>query len=57
MRNWILDLRIPRSDALPLSHIYFMLSEVYHYEGYMTHVLHTARISNISGVMFVGLCL
>ena len=56
MRNWILDLRILRSDALPLSHIDFMLGEVYH-EGYMTHVLHTARISNISGVMFVGLCL
>ena len=29
------------------------MSEVY-YELYMTHVLHTARISNVDGVMFVN---
>ena len=40
------------SDALPLSHRDFTVSEVY-YEVHMTRVLHTARISNIDSVMFV----
>ena len=40
-----------KSDALPLSHRDSMVSEVY-YEVHMTHVLHTARISNVDSVMF-----
>ena len=53
MRNRTLDLRIPRSDALPLSHRDSTVSEVY-YEVHMTRVLHTARISNVDSVMFVN---
>ena len=52
MRNRASDLRIPRSDALPLSHRDSTVSEVY-YEVHMTRVLHTARISNVDSVMFV----
>ena len=52
MRNRTSDLRIPHSDALPLSHRDSTVSEVY-YEVHMTRVLHTARISNIDSVMFV----
>ena len=51
-RNRTSDLRIPRSDALPLSHRDSTVSEVY-YEVHMTRVLHTAGISNVDGVMFV----
>ena len=46
LRNRASDLRIPRSDALPLSHRDSTVSEVY-YVVHMTHVLHTARISTI----------
>ena len=53
MKNRTSNLRIPRSDALPLSHRYFKASAVY-YEVHMTHVLHTARISNVDNVMFVN---
>ena len=42
----------PRSGALPLSHRDSSVSEVY-YEVHMTHVLHTARISNVDRAMFV----
>ena len=52
MRNRTSDLRIPRSDALPLNHRDSIVSEVY-YKVYMTRVLHTARISNVDSVMFV----
>ena len=52
MRNRTSDFRIPRSDALPLSHRDSIVSEVY-YKVYMTRVLHTARISNVDSVMFV----
>ena len=52
MRNQTSELRIPRSDALPLSHRDSTVSEVY-YEVHMTRVLHTARISNGTSVMFV----
>ena len=52
MRNGTSDLRIPRSDALPLSHKDSTVSEVY-YEVHMTRVLHTARISNVDSVLFV----
>ena len=45
------DLRIPRSDALPLSHRDSTVCEVC-YEVHMTRVLHTARISNVESVMF-----
>ena len=48
MRNRTSDLRIPRSDALTTSHRDSKVSEVY-----MTHVLHTARISNVDSVIFV----
>ena len=52
MRNRTSDFRIPRSDALPLSHRDSTVSEVY-YEVHMTRVLHTARISNVDSVMFL----
>ena len=44
---------MPRSDALPLSHGDFTMSEVY-YEVHMTRVLHNSRISNVDSVMFVN---
>ena len=49
MRNRTSDLRIPRSDALPLSHRDSTVSEVY-YEVHMKRVLHTARIGNVESV-------
>ena len=52
VRNRASDLRIPRSDALPLSHRDSTVSEVY-YKVHMTSVLHTARISSVDGVVFV----
>ena len=52
MRNRTSDLRISRSDALPLSHRDSMVSEVYH-EVHFARVLHTAKISNVDNVMFV----
>ena len=52
MRNRTSDLRIPCSDALSLSHRDSTVSEVYN-EVHITHVLHTARISNVDSVMFV----
>ena len=52
MRNQTSDLRISRSDALPLSHRDSTVSEVY-FEVHMTRVLHTARISNVDSVMLV----
>ena len=52
MRNQTSDLRILHSDTLPLSHRDSIVSEVY-YEVHMTHVLHTARISNVDSIMFV----
>ena len=52
MRKRTSDLRIPRSDTLPLNYRDSTVSEVYH-KVHMTRVLHTARISNVDGVMFV----
>ena len=52
MRNRTSDLRIPRSDALPLSHRDTTVSGVY-YVVHMTSVLHTTRISSVDGVVFV----
>ena len=52
MRNRTSNLRIPRSDALPLSHRDSTVSEV-SYEVHMTHVLHAARNTNVESVMFV----
>ena len=46
MRNRTPDLRISRSDALPLSHRDSMTSKVHH-EVHMTRVLHTARITDV----------
>ena len=46
MRNRTSDLRIPRSNALPLSHRDSTVNEVY-YEVHMTSVLHTAWISKV----------
>ena len=51
-RNQTSDGRIPRFNALPLSHRESTVSEVY-YEVHMTRVLHTARISNVDSVLFV----
>ena len=53
MRNRTSDLRIPRTDALSLSHRDFMVSEVY-YEVHLRRVLHTARIRNVDSVMFAN---
>ena len=53
MKNRTSDLRIPRSDALPLSHIDSTVNEVYYEVHMMIRVLHTARISNVDSVMFV----
>ena len=53
MRNRTSDLRIPRPDALPLSHRDSTVSEIY-YEVHMTRVLHTARISDVDSVMYVN---
>ena len=47
------NLRNPRSDALLLSHRDSTVSVVY-YEVHMTHVLHTARISNVDSAVFVS---
>ena len=52
MGNRASNLRIPRSDALPLSHRDSTVSEV-HYEAHMTRVLYIARISSVDSVMFV----
>ena len=52
MRNRTSDLRIPRSDALPLNHRDSTLSEIY-YEVHMKRVLHTARIGNVESVEHV----
>ena len=52
MRNRTSDLRIPRSDALPLSHRDSTVSEVY-YEVHMTRVLHTARIRDVDSILSV----
>ena len=52
MRNRASNLRIPRSDALPLNHRDSTVSEVY-YKVHMASVLHTARISSADGVVFV----
>ena len=54
MKNQTSDLQIPRSDALPLSHSDSTMNKVYR-EVHLTCVLHTARISNVDGVVFVML--
>ena len=56
MRNRTSDVRIPRSDAQPLSHRDSRsVSEVYYeFEVHVTRVPHTAKISNVNGVMFVN---
>ena len=51
MRNQTSDLRIPRTDALSLSHRDSTVSEVY-YEVHLTRVLH--KISNVDSVMFAN---
>ena len=51
MRNRTSDLRIPRTDALSLSHRDSTVSKVY-YEVHLTRVLH--RIRNVDSVMFVN---
>ena len=48
MTNGTSNLRIPRSDALPLSHIDSTVSEVH-----MTPVLHATKINNVDSVIFV----
>ena len=55
MRNRNLDLWIPRSDALSLSHRDSLVGKA-HYEVHacMRRVLHTARISDVDSVMFVN---
>ena len=48
LRPWI-----SHSDVLPLSHRDSTVREVY-YKVHMTHILHTARISNVDSVMFIN---
>ena len=52
-RNQTSDIQFPCSDALPLSHRDSMVSEVC-YKVHMTCILHTARVSNVNGIMFVN---
>ena len=52
MKNRTSNLRIPRSDAIPLSHRDSTVSEV-SYEVHMTRVQHAARNTNFESVMFV----
>ena len=52
MRNRTPELQIPCSYTLPLSHRDSTVSEVY-YEVHMTHILHTARVSNVDSIIFV----
>ena len=52
MRNQTSDLQILCSNALPLSHGDAMVSKIY-YEVHMTCILHTARISDVNGIMCV----
>ena len=52
MRNQTSDPRTPRSDAQPLSHRDFTVSEVY-CEVYIKRVLNTARTTIVDSVMFV----
>ena len=52
-RNRTSDRRIPRSDALPLSHRDLTACEIY-YEVHMLRVPHTARVSHVDSVMFVN---
>ena len=52
MRNRTSDLRVPRTDDLPLSQRDSTVTEVY-YEVHTTRVLHTARVSNVDSVIFV----
>ena len=54
MRNKTSNLRIPRSDALPLSHIDSTVSKAYYQVHIVTRVLHTVRINNVNSVMFVN---
>ena len=52
MRSRPSDLRIPRSDALPLNYRDFTV-RMGHYVVHMTRVVHTARISNVDSITFV----
>ena len=51
MRNRTSDLQILCFSTLPLSHRDSTVSEVYS-EVHMTHILHTARISNVDSPKF-----
>ena len=53
MRNRTSDLRIPLSNALPLSRRDSTVNEVY-YEVHLTRVLHTVWINNVDSVIFVN---
>ena len=54
MRNKTSNLRIPRSDALPLTHIDSTVSKAYYQVHIVTRVLYTVRINNVNSVMFVN---
>ena len=54
MRNKTSNLRIPRSDALPLTHIDSTVSKAYYLVHIVTRVLYTVRINNVNSVMFVN---
>ena len=51
MRNWTLDLQIPPSGALQLSHRLHEWGPVW--SSCITCALHTARISNVNSIMFL----
>ena len=52
MRNQISDLQILQSNAPTLSQQDSVVSKAYLED--MTHILHTARISNVHSIMFVN---
>ena len=54
MRNKTSNLRIPHSDALPLSHIDSTVSKAYYQVHIVTRVLYTVKINNVNSVMFVN---
>ena len=54
MRNRTLDLRIPRSAAVLLSHRDAMVSLGPLRSFYMIRVLHAARVSNVDSGLFLN---
>ena len=54
IRNQTCDPQILHSNALPLSHRDYMVTNTCQFSKFMTCAMHTARISNVQKVMFVN---